>query len=77
MSVKAAIIFVNNSINAVSTECTNQGAYQNRLEHMINSLIIRKKNRQAVESLIRGVDMANEMMVFTKNNILSTRLLLC
>ncbi|MGI6561619.1 MAG: flagellin [Clostridia bacterium] len=67
----AAITSVNNAINLVSTERAKLGAYQNRLEHKINSLNISAENLQAAESRIRDVDMAKEMMVFTKNNILT------
>jgi flagellin len=67
----AAITSVNNAINLVSTERAKLGAYQNRLEHKINSLNISAENLQAAESRIRDVDMAKEMMIFTKNNILT------
>jgi flagellin len=67
----AAITSVNNAINLVSTERAKLGAYQNRLEHKINSLNISVENLQAAESRIRDVDMAKEMMIFTKNNILT------
>ncbi|MNJ02115.1 putative flagellin YvzB [compost metagenome] len=47
------------------------GAVQNRLEHTINNLQTASENLTAAESRIRDVDMAKEMMDFTKNNILS------
>jgi flagellin len=47
------------------------GAQQNRLESNLNSLGVSSENLQAAESLIRDVDMAKEMMEFTKNNILT------
>ena len=43
---------------------------QNRLEHTINNLSVTTENMTAAESRIRDVDMANEMMAYTKNNIL-------
>ncbi len=46
------------------------GAVQNRLEHTIKNLDTSAENLQASESRIRDVDMAKEMMEFTKNNIL-------
>lgn len=46
------------------------GAQQNRLEHTVNNLGATAENLQAAESRIRDVDMAKEMMEFTKNNIL-------
>src|SRR5690625_6018584 len=47
------------------------GATQNRLEHTINNLGASQENVTAAESRIRDVDMAKEMMEFTKNNILT------
>ncbi|HBJ2623326.1 flagellin [Clostridium botulinum] len=66
-----AITSINDAINTVSTERSNLGAYQNRLEHTINNLNTSSENLQASESRIRDVDMAKEMMAFSKNNILS------
>ena len=66
-----AITKINDAINTVSTERSNLGAYQNRLEHTINNLNTSSENLQASESRIRDVDMAKEMMAFSKNNILS------
>ncbi|WP_251860522.1 flagellin [Clostridium sp. Marseille-Q2269] len=65
-----AIEVLNNAINTVSTERSKLGAYQNRLEHTINNLGTSSENLQAAESRVRDVDMANEMMTFSKNNIL-------
>ncbi len=47
------------------------GSVQNRLEHTINNLMATSENLSAAESRIRDVDMAEEIMEFTKNNILS------
>ncbi|MBH0341347.1 hypothetical protein ABB08_03505 [Paenibacillus larvae] len=47
------------------------GGNQNRLEHTINNLEATAENLSAAESRIRDVDMAKEMMDFTKNNILT------
>ena len=47
------------------------GAVQNRLEHTINNLSVAKENLTAAESRIRDLDMAEEMMVFTRNQIIS------
>lgn len=58
------------AINTVSEVRANLGAVQNRLEHTINNLGTTAENLQAAESRIRDVDMAQEMMNFTKNNIL-------
>lgn len=58
-------------INAVSAARSYLGANQNRLEMTINNLNITVENLTASESRIRDVDMAKEMMEFTKNNILT------
>jgi flagellin len=67
----AAISVINDAIESVSSERSKLGAYQNRLEHTINNLGTSSENLVASESRIRDVDMAKEMMEFTKNNILS------
>ncbi|MBR7552685.1 flagellin [Allobacillus sp. GCM10007491] len=66
-----AIDTLDKAIADVSTERSALGAYQNRLEHTINNLGASAENLTAAESRIRDVDMAAEMMEFTKNNILS------
>ncbi|WP_044481007.1 flagellin N-terminal helical domain-containing protein [Paenibacillus antibioticophila] len=70
-SADAAITTINNALNAVSEERSKLGANQNRLEHTINNLGATSENLTAAESRIRDVDMAKEMMSFTKNNILT------
>jgi flagellin len=69
-NAKSAITTVNDAITKVSTERAKLGAVQNRLEHTIKNLDTSSENLQASESRIRDVDMAKEMMNFTKNNIL-------
>ena len=59
------------AIGQISTERATIGSKQNRLEHTIENLSTTSENLSAAESRIRGVDMAKEMMNFTKNNILS------
>ncbi|WP_144934267.1 flagellin [Paenibacillus sp. 32O-W] len=66
-----AITTINNALNKVSEERSKLGANQNRLEHTINNLGATAENLAAAESRIRDVDMAKEMMEFTKNNILT------
>ncbi len=66
-----AIDAIKNAINTVSSTRGDLGAIQNRLEHTINNLGVTTENMTAAESRIRDVDMAKEMMEFTKNNILS------
>ncbi|WLR50593.1 flagellin [Bacillus tianshenii] len=67
----AAISVIDAAINQVSAERSKMGAFQNRLEHTITNLGNASENLQAAESRVRDVDMAKEMMSFTKNNILS------
>ncbi len=66
-----AIATVQTAIDAVSAERSKLGANTNRLEHTINNLGTSSENITTAESRIRDVDMAKEMMEFTKNNILS------
>jgi len=66
----AAIGDVATAINSVSTARSSLGAMQNRLNHTINNLGTSSENLSAAESRIRDVDMASEMMQFTKMNIL-------
>ena len=67
---KAAIDTINNAIDGISSQRSDFGALQNRLEHTINNLGVQTENITAAESRIRDVDMAKEMMSYTKNNIL-------
>lgn len=67
----------NTTLSSIQTEIANVskgrsllGAYQNRLEHTIKNLDNSAENLQAAESRIRDVDMAKEMMEFTRQNIL-------
>ncbi len=61
---------INCAIDEVSKLRGTFGAVQNRLEHTINNLAVSTENISAAESRIRDVDMAKEMMAYTKNNIL-------
>ncbi|HIG0354960.1 TPA: flagellin [Clostridium sporogenes] len=67
---KTSIDNINTAIKSVSTERSKLGAFQNRLEHTISNLDNASENLQAAESRVRDVDMAKEMMNFSKNNIL-------
>jgi flagellin len=66
----AAVTTIQGAIDKVSGERSKLGAFQNRLEHTISNLGTSAENLQAAESRIRDVDMAEEMMEFTKQNIL-------
>jgi len=70
-AANTAITEISDAIETVSGERSKLGATQNRLEHTINNLSTSAENLQAAESRIRDVDMAKEMMNFTKNNILN------
>ena len=65
-----AISIANGAIDMVSSMRSDFGAMQNRLDHTINNLGVQHENISAAESRIRDVDMAKEMMAYTKNNIL-------
>jgi len=67
----SSLSVLDDAIGIVSTYRSNLGAYQNRLEHTINATGIAMENMQAAESRIRDADMAEEMMTFTRNQILS------
>lgn len=66
----AALSKIKSAISKVSTNRANLGAYQNRLEHTINSLGVTSENLSAANSRIKDADMATEMTAFTKNQIL-------
>lgn len=67
---ESSIALLDTAINTVSTERSKLGAYQNRLEHTIANLGVAQENLSAAESRIRDVDMAAEMMEFTRAQIL-------
>ena len=66
----AAMTSIKDAINYVSDVRGTLGALQNRLDHTINNLSVQQENIQDAEATIRDVDVANEMMAYTKNNIL-------
>ncbi|ERI90858.1 flagellin protein [Clostridiales bacterium oral taxon 876 str. F0540] len=70
-AAQASISLIDSAINAVSTSRSYLGSLQNRLEHTVNNLSTESENLSAAESRVRDVDMAKEMMTFSKNNILS------
>ena len=65
------ITYIDAAIQKVSDQRADLGAVQNRLEHTINNLTATNENLSDANSRIRDVDMAEEMMTFTKSNILS------
>ena len=69
-SAQAALASIDYAISTVSTQRSAFGAVQNRLEHTLNNLASYEENLTASESRIRDVDMASEMVNFTKLQIL-------
>ena len=65
-----AVDEIKDAINYVSDVRGTLGATQNRLDHTINNLSVMEENIQDAESTIRDTDVADEMMAYTKNNIL-------
>jgi len=70
-SAETAITTLSTAINTVSSSRATLGAVQNRLEHTFNFIKVAQENMQASESRIRDVDMASEMVNYTKSQILS------
>lgn len=70
-SANRAIGTLDTALKRVSKQRADLGAYQNRLEHAIRGIDIGAENLQAAESRIRDTNMANEMVSYTKNQILS------
>ncbi len=69
-SAAKAVDAIKAAINKVSDVRGTLGATQNRLDHTINNLSVMTENIQDAESTIRDTDVAEEMMAYTKNNIL-------
>jgi flagellin len=65
-----SINYIDEAIEKVSKQRSLLGAVQNRLEHTIANLDNTAENLQSAESTVRDVDMAEEMVQFSKNNIL-------
>lgn len=70
-SAQKAITIFENAINEVSAIRAKLGAYQNRLEHSINSLNISAENLTEALSRVEDVDMAKEMVTYTQQQVLS------
>lgn len=66
-----AITKFDEALNSVSSQRANLGAVQNRLEYTISNLDNTAENLTSAESTLRDVDMAKEMMEYSKNNILN------
>ncbi|MDR1655817.1 MAG: flagellin [Treponema sp.] len=70
-SANRAIGTLDEALKRINKQRADLGAYQNRLEHAVRGLDIGAENLQASESRIRDTNMANEMVGYTKNQILS------
>jgi flagellin len=70
-SASAAVTFLTTAIGTVSSERARLGAVQNRFQHTMTNLGVATENIVAARSRIQDVDMAEEMMQFTRNQILS------
>jgi len=66
-----ALTAIDDAIKAVSSQRAKLGAVQNRMEYAIESLSTTSENLSAAESRIRDVDMAEEMVSYTKDSILN------
>ncbi len=69
-AASAALAAIDTAVNTVSGIRAGLGAVQNRMEHTINNLSVAAENLTASESRIRDADMAQEMVAFTKLQIL-------
>ncbi|MFA6730973.1 MAG: flagellin [Eubacteriales bacterium] len=65
-----SVKLVEDAITEVNTTRASYGAQQNQLEHASNNMSTTKENLQSAESRVRDVDMAEEIMEYTKDNIL-------
>ncbi|WP_010254780.1 flagellin [Treponema primitia] len=70
-SANRAIGTLDEALKKINKQRADLGAYQNRLEHAVRGLDVGAENMQASESRIRDTNMANEMVNFTKNQILN------
>ena len=70
ITASSAYADVKSIIDTVSDARSTLGAIQNRLEHTVNNLGVTMENLQNAESTIRDTNVADEMMKYTKNNIL-------
>ncbi|MFA7099412.1 MAG: flagellin, partial [Eubacteriales bacterium] len=69
-AANVTVDLVEEAITEVNTQRASYGAQQNQLEHASNNMATTKENLQAAESRVRDVDMAEEIMEYTKDNIL-------
>ena len=70
-NANSTLVAIDYAIGKVSEQRTNIGVLQNRMEYAISNLGTSEENLTAAESRIRDVDMAEEMVNYTKNSILN------
>jgi flagellin len=70
-NAEAALTALDTALGTISTQRSKLGAAQNRMEYAIENLSTTSENLSAAESRIRDVDMAEEMVSYTKNSILN------
>ncbi|MDR2482835.1 MAG: flagellin [Treponema sp.] len=70
-SANRAIGTLDEALKKINKQRADLGAYQNRLEHAVRGLDVGAENLQASEARVRDTNMANEMVSYTKNQILS------
>jgi len=70
-NIKATVSTIKFALKSISTQRSDMGAVQNRLEHTVNNLKNVVENTTAAESAIRDTDMASEMVKFSNNAILA------
>ncbi len=66
-----SISVIDEALQKVSKQRADMGAYQNRMEHAVKGIMVGSENIQAAESRIRDTDMAEQMMRYVKNQILT------
>ena len=69
-AANGAIAVIDSALNVVSKQRADLGAYQNRFEMAVKGVDTAAENMQAAESLLRDTNMAQEMVDYTKNQIL-------
>jgi flagellin len=69
-TANSTIGVIDEALKLINKQRADLGAYQNRLEYTVKGIDIAAENLQAAESRIRDANMANEMVEFTKNQVL-------
>jgi len=70
-NAESALSVADNALNLINKQRADLGAISNRLEHTARGLMVSYENLQASESRIRDVDMAEEMVDYVRNQVLT------